>query len=371
MLHQRRLGDVDLLAGDRGRHRDHHGELARIAAEVVGHRDHRAVAVADQHHLRGFVEERGVGLGDVEAAEGVGARRGAEGEPGGEQEHGGLAEHRSPPVESREAGDELRPLVARRRNEPVDHGHERRGRRQCPHEAVRAEQLEVHVPRTGRDQHGEGDAADPGVGRRLRVGDHEEAEEQEGAALEAVKGDRQRLAERQRPSDQQCGVCGQEGQGHVASGGAVDDQHPGAGHRESKRRRGAPLARRHPGLVGREEEGDEGAVGRIEDVLAAKANHELGADRDRRGDRRQPERVGAEEQTEAERRDERALGPRSPRGAGPPVADPLHRQRGRQGDGHLRRAEVETEPAETVNQERRQGQDLAVAGVRSEPVPGS
>ena len=49
---------------------------------VVGHGDDGVVAVAGQHHLRGLVEEFGVGLGDVEAAEGL--RRGC-----GERDDGG------------------------------------------------------------------------------------------------------------------------------------------------------------------------------------------------------------------------------------------------------------------------------------------
>ena len=60
---------------ENGRHRDHDRELLRVALEVVGHGEDGAVAVAHQHHLGGLVEELGVGLGHVEAAEGEGVRR--------------------------------------------------------------------------------------------------------------------------------------------------------------------------------------------------------------------------------------------------------------------------------------------------------
>ena len=72
VVEERPLADVDLLALEERRHRDDDGELLGIALEVVRHREDGAVAVAHQDHLRGLVEELGVGLGDVEAAEGLG-----------------------------------------------------------------------------------------------------------------------------------------------------------------------------------------------------------------------------------------------------------------------------------------------------------
>ena len=72
MIEERPLGDVDLLALEEGGDGDDDGELFRIALEVVGHGEDRAVAVAHQDHLGGLVEQLGVGLGDVEAAEAEG-----------------------------------------------------------------------------------------------------------------------------------------------------------------------------------------------------------------------------------------------------------------------------------------------------------
>jgi hypothetical protein len=69
MIDQRPLGDVDLLARDERRHGNDDGEFLRRALEVAGHRQHRAVAVAREHDLRRAVEQRRVGLRDVEAAE--------------------------------------------------------------------------------------------------------------------------------------------------------------------------------------------------------------------------------------------------------------------------------------------------------------
>ena len=76
MIDERLVGDVDLSALDFRRHRNDHGEVARLALKIVGHRHHGAVAVADDDDLRGAVENLRVALGDVEAAEGVCLRRG-------------------------------------------------------------------------------------------------------------------------------------------------------------------------------------------------------------------------------------------------------------------------------------------------------
>src|SRR5262249_34054576 len=75
MIDDRLLADVNLLALEERRHRDHDCEFFQVPLEVVRHRHHRAVAVADQHHLRGLVEQLRVGLRDVEAAEAEDRRR--------------------------------------------------------------------------------------------------------------------------------------------------------------------------------------------------------------------------------------------------------------------------------------------------------
>ncbi len=73
-----------------------------LALEVVGHREHGAIAVAHQHDLRRAVEDAGVGLRDVEAAE----RAKGVSEPGLKRQH-------------QQSGDEetthgRRPLLKRR-----------------------------------------------------------------------------------------------------------------------------------------------------------------------------------------------------------------------------------------------------------------
>ena len=66
---------VDLASLNRRRHRNDDRELLRVSLEIIHHRHDGAVAVPDEHDLRGLVEEFRVGLGDVEAAERAGRTR--------------------------------------------------------------------------------------------------------------------------------------------------------------------------------------------------------------------------------------------------------------------------------------------------------
>ena len=98
---QRAVADVDLLALEHRRDRHDQRELLELALVVVGHGEHGAVAVAHQHHLRGLVEQLGVGLGDVEAAEGE--RRSRHQEEQGERGWAGCGSERLMAVSPRAA----------------------------------------------------------------------------------------------------------------------------------------------------------------------------------------------------------------------------------------------------------------------------
>ena len=89
------VAHVDLLPLDERRDGDDHRELLEIAPKVVGHRDDRAVAVPHEHDLRGLVEQLGVGLGHVEAAEGIGPSDA--GREQAQHEERCYTSHRTPP----------------------------------------------------------------------------------------------------------------------------------------------------------------------------------------------------------------------------------------------------------------------------------
>ena len=70
------FGDAHLALLQHGRRRHHQRELVERPRVVIQHRQHGALAVAHQHHLARFVEQTGVCLAGVKAAERTGMRAG-------------------------------------------------------------------------------------------------------------------------------------------------------------------------------------------------------------------------------------------------------------------------------------------------------
>src|SRR3954453_24151643 len=127
------------------------------------------------------------------------------------------------------------PLVARRRKQRVDDGDENRAGGERPENAVRREDPVVDVPAAERDERGEEDPSRARVGRGLRIGNHEEGEEEQRAALQPVKRNRERLANPQRPSDHERAPENNDRVRDVAALGAIDDQSADAGDQESEK----------------------------------------------------------------------------------------------------------------------------------------
>ena len=200
----------------------------------------------------------------------------------------------------------LKPVVSGPGEQPIDQGNEQRGERERPEEPVRPEELELHDPRADGHQRGKEEAARPRVGRRPRVGDHEEGKEHEGAALEPMQGDAHRLSEPERPSDEERAVAGEKGERPVAPRGPVDDETAGGGEEEAEHRRAAPLARRDPDLSRRDHHCHQREVRRIEDVLVPDPQDELARDGDDGSDRRESPRIRAKQETQRKSRDQRA-----------------------------------------------------------------
>ncbi len=123
------VDDADLVFLDEGRHRNDEGEFTGLALVVARHGDRGLLAVARENDLGGFVEQLGVGLGDVEAAERArrSRRDGELRDDRGERDTGlqpgqQWALHREAPC-----GD---PCEAFGRNDPVEQKRERRERNQ-------------------------------------------------------------------------------------------------------------------------------------------------------------------------------------------------------------------------------------------------
>src|SRR3954449_6344325 len=135
------------------------------------------------------------------------------------------------------------PLVARRGQQRVDDGNENRAGGERPENAVRPEEPVVDVPAAERDERGEEDPSGARIGRGLRIGNHEEGEEQQRAALQPVKRNRQRLADPERPSDDERAPEDDEGVRDVAARRAIDYQSADAGDQESEEGYVSPLSR--------------------------------------------------------------------------------------------------------------------------------
>ncbi len=187
-----RLGidDADLLALDEGRNRNHDGEFLRLALVVARHRNRGLISVAGQHHLRRFVEQLRVGLGDIEAAEG--ARR-----PGDElrqhrrygdahlQTGRGFANHRRAPCCAAAVQ-----ANRRARKYFVEQDCHRRQRDQREIERRPHLDVEREVVRERGDREREHEAAQRRIRAGARIGDHEKGEDQERAALQLMQRDR-------------------------------------------------------------------------------------------------------------------------------------------------------------------------------------
>ncbi len=189
VLDERPLADVDLPARQERRHGNDDGELLRVAVEVVRHRQDRAVAVPHEDDLRGAVEELRVALGHVEAAE----RRGPDGSPRRATATGGQGREHC--VSSETPRLRKGPVVAAAGQDAVEERRQGRQREERPDRTVRAKETELDERRAEGDEEAEEDAAVARVGRRLRIGDHEEREEEKRAALEPVERDRERLSQ--------------------------------------------------------------------------------------------------------------------------------------------------------------------------------
>lgn len=163
----------------------------------------------------------------------------------------------------------------------------------------------MHVGRARGDERAEEEAPRAGVGCRLGVGDHEEREEQERAALEAMEGNRERFVERQGPPDDQKKGCRDVRERDVAARRALHDEAAGAGDEEAEERGASPLARGDPSLARHGDREDQSEIGGVEEVLAVEAEERLARDRRGRRPAGDDRRIRAQEQTQGERGDER------------------------------------------------------------------
>ena len=165
------------------------------------------------------------------------------------------------------------------------------------------------------------------IGNRLGVGDHEEGEQQERAALQLMAPDGHALPEPRHTKSERRRVEGEKRECDVGAASAVDDETAERDEPSCESEVRSPLARGHPGARQEHEREDDPEVPGIEEVLAAHANQELRADRDDGSERVGPGAVGAQQQREAERGDRCTARARAGFSS-PAITQPLGRDRG-------------------------------------------
>jgi len=203
-----------------------------------------------------------------------------------------------------------------------------------------------------RHREGEDEAPEPRVGRGARIGNHEEGEDQQRAALQLVQRDRERIAEPKGAREQERGVAGEEEDRDVGAARGVQHQDGAKGDERCEPDAGAPLAGRDPHVIGEHEQRHDGEAGRVEHVLAVAPDHEFGENRDDAGDGGERRLVGAQEQAERQPGDEgraqvELLEPE------PPGAGRLRRERRRERERARQRLGAEIDVEEIDGEEGR------------------
>ena len=219
------------------------------------------------------------------------------------------------------------------------------------------EELELHDVGARRDHDREQDPAGARVGCRPRIRDHEEGEQDEGPVLQAMERNGKRVAEPERPRDEQGHPAGEEGPRHVGAPRAIDDQTTRRCEQEGEHGQASPLPRGDPYLSGGEHHQDQREVGRVEHVLTVNAEDELAPDGHHRRERGKPHVIGAEEEAERQTGDESALRV-EPGEAGHHAAPELRQKRcGQDGEGPAR-VDLEAQPDHAVPEQRGEHGDL-------------
>lgn len=255
-----------------------------------------------------------------------------------------------------------RPPKPDARQETVDQWHERRTHDEAPERSVRFEETELDIERDHRHQKCEDHPARAGVRRGLGVGNHEERENQQSDALDLMQRDRQRVAEPESSRDEQTDVESEKAQGHIRARRPRHDEASHPGDEQAEPDDLPPLSRRDPSEAGGDRD-DQREIRGIEDVLLAPPDDELAGNGDEGRQCDDSQIVGAEEDAQADDRYESAERI-EPGQLVQARAGILREQRRAERDGDLGDGDVKVQPAEAIEQQGAQADDLIEAGIK-------
>src|SRR5271170_6395106 len=143
--------------------------------------------------------------------------------------------------------------------------------KQSPDESVGVEKSELPRVREGGDECGVLDPAAAGVGTGHRIGNHEEREHKQRAALELMRPHGPSLAEISDAECERAEMEDEEGPADVAAARAIRHERPEHHHPSGYRNILTPLAGRHPRAGEKNDREDDAEGGGIEQMLAAVA----------------------------------------------------------------------------------------------------
>src|SRR5262245_45719711 len=135
------------------------------------------------------------------------------------------------------------PLVFGSREQIVDEWRQHGKNRQRPEQAVSAVQNKLGVSCSCGDKNREEHSSRTRIRRGSWIGNHEECEEQERAALKLFHGDRPGIAEPECPAEQDGRVGSDENAADIAAHGAMHHHAAETRHEKAEVKFAAPLSR--------------------------------------------------------------------------------------------------------------------------------
>ncbi len=167
-------------------------------------------------------------------------------------------------------------MVAFRWEKEIDQRREQRAGHERPKRSVGAEHEKLPPPSAKGDQHRENEASRTGIRRGAWIGNHEEGEEKESAALQSVNGNGHRFVKPKRAPEDQCDPCGEEGESDICPCCPHHDQSTETSEEKGEEGDISPLAGTHPHAAIRDQhENNERECGGIEEVLVSDTKEKL------------------------------------------------------------------------------------------------
>ena len=132
-------------------------------------------------------------------------------------------------------------MIQRTGQQPINQGHNERENGQTPEKSIGPKQSKLNEGGSECHEDCKQDAASAGIGRGLRVGNHEEGEDEQSSVLQPMHWDGQRLTQPPGTSYEQSSPGKQEGERNIGSRCPEDDKSAEANHQKDEESKISPL----------------------------------------------------------------------------------------------------------------------------------